>query len=146
MITYKQTYYTKSAQDTQKVAMKIAANIKGGEALCLFGELGSGKTTFTRGFINYFKKNARVLSPTFIIVRHYRINHKLISGIIHADLYRMENINEISNLGLVDLLNKKSVLLVEWPEKLNTKHLKKRIDIKFNIVSDNERKIAIEHE
>lgn len=137
-------YISESPAETRQIGAAIASGVKGGEVICLYGDLGSGKTTFAGGFINFFLKDKRVLSPTFIIVRHYSVNHLSIKHIYHVDLYRLAKKTEVSDLGLSELLNDpESVFLIEWPEKLKKLLTKNRIEIKFLIRNESERKIQI---
>src|SRR3989339_1119927 len=98
-------YITWSARETSNLGRELAARLKGGEVVCLYGNLGSGKTTFISGVVNYFKPKTRVLSPTFIIVRHYRFNKPPVKNLLHADLYRLEDKPSIEALGLADFLH-----------------------------------------
>ena len=91
---------TNNTDDTSKIGKKIAAGLKGGEVFCLYGELGAGKSVFTRALINYFLPGIRVLSPTFIIVRQYETGKIKIKTIYHLDLYRLTNTGEFQDLGL----------------------------------------------
>lgn len=126
--------------DTKRLGMKIASQLNGGEVICLYGDLGAGKTTFVNGMVNYYLPETRVLSPTFIIVRHYLINHNNLRHFLHVDLYRLKNLPEIESLGLEDYLHKSdTIMAIEWPEKMRKLLPKKRIDIKFQILSDNQR-------
>ena len=105
--------------------------IKAGDIIFLYGEIGTGKTTFTRFVINYFEsrnkiKNSDVLSPTFNIVYDYDIG-KL--KVLHYDLYRLKNYKDISQLGMFETSND-SIKIVEWPELIDSKP-KDRIDIQF---------------
>ena len=120
-----------SIQDTKKLSKKISEIIKKGDVIFLYGEIGVGKTTFVRFFINYIEsknsiKNSDVLSPTFNIVYDYDIKN---TKILHYDLYRLKNYQDISQLGIFETLNK-SIKIVEWPELIKPKP-KDRIDIKF---------------
>ena len=136
-------YITNDARQTRKLGEKQASLLKGGEVLCLFGELGAGKTTFISGLINYFKPNTRVLSPTFIIVRHYSIKHKRIKYIYHIDLYRLDDLSAIRDLGILELFNKPdNVIAIEWPEKMKQLLPKDRIKIEFKVLEKDRRKIT----
>lgn len=136
-------YITKSHNQTVDLGKRSAATLKGGEVICLTGELGAGKTTFVNGLINYFKPNSRVLSPTFIIVRHYRIENDKIKNIYHIDLYRMDDIASIRDLGILELFNKPdTVVAIEWPEKMERLLPKGKIEIDFEVLDENQRKIT----
>ena len=134
----------KSLEDTQSFSKNISKIISGGDIIFLYGEIGVGKTTFVRFFINHLEKknrikNSDVLSPTFNIVYDYDIGSK---KIFHYDLYRLKNYKEISQLGIFETSNN-SIKIVEWPELIESKP-KDRIDIKFQYSKlDDSRKINI---
>ena len=116
----------KSLFETTK---KISKLIKQGDNLFLYGELGVGKTTFVRNFINqlqYLNKInlTEVLSPTFSILNEYEINNL---NVKHYDLYRVKRKEELDNLGLFE--EKDAINIIEWPEMLESYKLK---IIKFN--------------
>ena len=97
----------------------------------MYGEIGSGKTTFVRFLINFLEqvngnKQSEVLSPTFNIVYDYNIG-KL--KILHYDLYRLKNFKDINQLGIFDTSNE-SIKIIEWPKLIKLKP-KNRIDILF---------------
>lgn len=134
---------TTSQEETIKRGEDIAETLKGGEVLCLYGELGSGKTTFTKGIAKGLGIQKRILSPTFIIVRHYKLKNNL-EGLFHFDLYRLSNKNEARDTGLDEYIkNKKNIVIIEWPEKLETNIPKKRIDIHFKYLEGDKREIKI---
>ena len=115
----------------KEVACKISSFIEKGDNFYLFGELGVGKTIFTRFLINQLqiKKNlntTEVLSPTFNILNEYKIENITIK---HFDLYRIKSKDELANLGLFE--EKEDVNLIEWPEIINIKDVKK-IELHFS--------------
>jgi len=108
----------KSLDSTKKIAEAIAINLQKNDFILLSGNLGSGKTTFTRFLINFLQeKNNRpleeILSPTFNIVQYYDLGKDL--RIAHYDFYRLKRESEISNIGLLDTA-KEFINIVEWPE------------------------------
>ena len=114
----------------KNLACKIANKIKPGETILLYGQLGVGKTTFARFFINHLQKKSNseiteVLSPTFNIMYEYVANKKLIQ---HYDFYRVKNYKELNNIGIFE--DKGIISLIEWPEKIKFKP-KNRIELKF---------------
>jgi len=120
-----------SVEDTRDFSKKISQIIRAGDIILLYGEIGTGKTTFTRFFINYLEsknriKNREVLSPTFNIVYDYDVGSM---KILHYDLYRVKNYNEISQLGMFETSNE-HLKVIEWPELIIPKP-KDRIDILF---------------
>ena len=121
----------KSLKDTQNFSKNISRIISAGDIIFLYGEIGVGKTTFVRFFINYLEskngiKNSDVLSPTFNIVYDYDIGN---IKILHYDLYRLKNYKDISQLGMFET-SKDHIKIVEWPELIELKP-KDRIDILF---------------
>jgi tRNA threonylcarbamoyladenosine biosynthesis protein TsaE len=133
---------TKTAGETAKVGEELAASLKP-SILCMYGDLGSGKTTFTQGFAKGLGYQGRLLSPTFIIVRRYKI---LPVGffLYHIDLYRTKSVADIENLGFSEILeDRNAYVLIEWAEKLEGLKPGKRIDIHFKLNSDNSHTIII---
>ena len=123
---------TRNEKESRELAGEFAQSLQGGELVCLYGELGAGKTVFASGVINFFLPHKRVLSPTFIIVRHYYPHKGSTKEIMHIDLYRMENEKEIVASGLPDLLcDRRKVYLVEWADRLGGLLPAKRIDIQI---------------
>ncbi len=115
----------------KEVANKISSFIEKGDNFYLFGELGVGKTIFIRFLINelQIRKNlntTEVLSPTFNILNEYKIENITIK---HFDLYRIKSRDELGNLGLFE--EKEDVNLIEWPEIINIKDVKK-IELHFS--------------
>lgn len=112
--------------------------------LCLFGELGSGKTTFAQGFARGIGISTRLLSPTFIIVRRYKIP-EYSNFFYHIDLYRVTNKSEIVSLGLPEILgNPHDISLVEWAEKLDNIFPQKRIDVRFVAKANGEHSVMLQ--
>ena len=121
----------KSLEDTQNFSKNISKIISVGDIIFLYGEIGVGKTTFVRFFINSLESksgisNSEVLSPTFNIVYDYDVGNL---KILHYDLYRLKNYKDISQLGMFETSND-SIKIVEWPELIESKP-KDRIDIQF---------------
>ena len=121
----------KSLEDTKSFSKNISQIISVGDIIFLYGEIGVGKTTFVRFFINYLEskngiKKSDVLSPTFNIVYDYDVGS---AKIIHYDLFRLKNYKDISQLGMFETSND-SIKIVEWPELIESKP-KDRVDIQF---------------
>ena len=122
--------------DLEKIAEKIQRIISKGDVIFLYGEIGVGKTTFTRLLINNYefknkKQISEVLSPTFNIVFEYDINNIHIK---HYDLYRLKDKEDINNLGMFEN-SENCITLIEWPELLNKKPLN-RLDLFFKYTND----------
>ena len=133
-----------SIRELEKIANKIKKKLSPGDVVFLYGEIGVGKTTFARLLINSFEnekkqKKSEVLSPTFNIVFEYEIKEFTIK---HFDLYRLENDNDIKNIGLYENLEQ-SITLIEWPELIKNKP-QNRLDLFFEYKEDyNERSLII---
>lgn len=146
-------YTTRSVEQTQNLAKDFAKNLKGGDVIVLYGDLGYGKTTFVQGVAEGLGIQQRIISPTFILVREYEIKNKKenikntnkkVKRFYHIDLYRIESAKDIQGLGLEEILNDKNVIVaIEWAEKLGSLLPNKRIDIYFEYLSENKRKINI---
>ena len=103
---------TKSADDTRELAAAIAGVVKTGDVILLAGDLGAGKTTFTQGFGRALGVTEPITSPTFTLMNHYAARDDL--TVIHADVYRLDHLQEIVDLGLNELVDERAVALVEW--------------------------------
>ena len=141
-----QTYLSESPDATQEIARSLAATLQGGETLLLYGDLGSGKTTFTQGLAGALGITRRVNSPTFVIMRTYRIKNQesRIKNLYHIDLYRIESEKDLEGLGLEEVIGREdAVVVIEWPEKVRTLLPERHTDVRFEYVNDNKRKILI---
>ena len=120
-----------SIRELEKITKKIRKILLPGDTIFLYGEIGVGKTTFSRLLINSYQKENNikrdeVLSPTFNIVFEYEIKDFKIQ---HFDLYRLKSSKDIKNIGLFE--NNKNILtIIEWPELIKKKPLN-RIDLFF---------------
>lgn len=103
--------------DTHKIASILAAEVEPGDVLCLYGDLGVGKTSFARAFIRTLTSGDEIVpSPTYTIIQNYYVKRNNVNlEILHADLYRISCETEISELGL-DEAFLKGISLIEWPE------------------------------
>ena len=124
--------------DTQKLGEKFAKNINSGDIILLYGELGSGKTTFIKGILKGLKFSGEVTSPTFSLINEY----DAIEKVIHIDCYREENIDRWINLGIEDYFNESNIVIIEWPEILETIIPGKSLKIEINHINENTREIT----
>lgn len=118
MMTLPQKYISKSVGDTHEYSFRLAAKLLPGQVIVLFGELGSGKTTFVQGLAKALKITKRITSPTFIIMRQYQT--PIIPGdFYHLDLYRISSSQDIATIDLESLFAENSHLFaIEWPESI----------------------------
>jgi len=132
-------FYSRSAGETLRIGINLAKTLKGGDILCLRGELGAGKTTFTKGLAKGLAIKRNIVSPTFVIMREYTIKT---GKFCHMDMYRINDTDFLAS-GLYQCINENNICAIEWPEKI--KHLlqKKYIGIKISVLKNNSRKIEI---
>ena len=129
--------------DTENLAKKFSKLLKKGDVVFCYGEIGVGKTTFIRYLINNLQKDnnllqSEVLSPTFNILNEYEVKNLTIK---HYDLFRIRNINESKNIGLLE--NKADVItLIEWPEKIVNKP-KNTIDLRFEYEENLDKRFVV---
>ena len=120
-------------KSTKEFAEKLTSYFGGGEHIFLYGDMGVGKTTFVRYFINKIQINdklaiSEVTSPTFNLLNEYKTNNLVIK---HYDLFRIKNNSEINDLDIFEK-NKKTITLVEWPQIIVNKNNAKSIDLLFS--------------
>jgi len=133
-----------SLKDTKNLSKKISKIINVGDVIFLYGEIGVGKTTFVRFFINHLEvengiKKSDILSPTFNILYDYDIGNIKVH---HYDLYRLKNYKDILELGMFET-SKDHIKIIEWPELIELKP-KDRIDILFQYSKlKNSRKVEV---
>lgn len=136
---------SKSPQETQEIARRILSNLKKGGVIALYGELGSGKTTFAQGIARALGITQRVVSPTFLIRKEYSIPTKNnIRKLYHLDLYRLQSAKEVDAIGIREIMNEQDALvLIEWPEKIIESLPTSTIHIIFEYIDETTRKITI---
>ncbi len=108
----KDTYITKSYEDTYKLAGEFVKTLKTNDIVLMYGDLGAGKTCFTNGMLYGLGFNEGGSSPTFTIVNQYPSNPK----INHFDLYRVMSEDELYEMGFSEYLSDGSINVIEWPE------------------------------
>ena len=126
-------------KDTQAFAVRLAPFARPGDVIALAGDLGAGKTTFARGFINalfvaHGLPPEEVPSPTFTLVQEYQLPD---FTLYHIDLYRIEALSEIFELGLEDAFVD-GVSLVEWPDRLGSLLPENRLEMNFHLSGSGE--------
>ena len=112
-------YTVHSVEETWELARKFAPTLKPGDVVCLEGDLGAGKTTFTQGLAAALGVPGRVTSPTFCIVQEHRSSTSTSSLhlLVHMDLYRLHGEDDVIAIGWEDYLAEGAILVVEWPER-----------------------------
>jgi tRNA threonylcarbamoyladenosine biosynthesis protein TsaE len=110
-------FVSTSVPQTERLGIRLGELLEPGDAVCLSGELGAGKTALARGIGRGWGAPARVTSPTFVLVNEYprpRDGHIL----YHVDCYRLEGPADVISAGLEDILDAEAAVIVEWPERI----------------------------
>ena len=134
----------KSLEQLNSFSKKVANRLKEKDFIFLVGEIGVGKTTFTRFLINYLQKKeglkaSEVLSPTFNLLYEYDLKKY---KIMHYDLYRLNNEEELNNLGILKE-NEDAIKIIEWPKIIKI-HISNKLEINLDYTKkDNERKLRL---
>lgn len=135
--------------ETIEIAKEFCKTLKGGEVICLIGNLGHGKTTFMKGVGEYFGiPRENIISPTFIIANILQSSifnpQSSIKNLIHIDAYRIENEEDIVETGVLEYFeNSDSVVFIEWPEKIKSFIKNDYKQIKFKVIDKDIREILI---
>ena len=130
---------TASAEDTEACGARLADALVAGDVIALTGELGAGKTCFTRGLARGLGVRGRTMSPTFVLVNEYRGR----LAVHHVDAYRTESLTELLDLGLEELFEGDGVTIVEWADKLTPLLPSRTIHVHIDGVGDEPRRITI---
>jgi tRNA threonylcarbamoyladenosine biosynthesis protein TsaE len=134
---------TGSESETEELGATLGAALRGGEAVLLSGELGSGKTVFVRGLARGIGADPdEVASPTFVLLTSYPGRLTL----HHADLYRLETLGEADELGLEELPGKGGVLAVEWAERLARAPWERTVRVVLEHAGGERRRVSLEDE
>lgn len=132
---------SKSEKDTFDLGFKISSELKGGELILLYGDLGCGKTVFTKGLAKGLLIAEEITSPTYVFLRSYR-GEKF--TLYHFDFYRIDKPSGLERVDIEDLIeDKKGIFVVEWPETFPAGIFKKQLKLEFNNRGENERFIKI---
>ena len=107
-------YVVNSVEETWKLAEEFAGELKPGDVVCLEGDLGAGKTTFTQGLAAHLGAKRAVTSPTFCLVVEHPTSRFLL---VHMDLYRLHDADDVLTIGWEDYLARGAVMFVEWPDR-----------------------------
>lgn len=107
------SFEVESVEETWALAEKFAGTLSPGDVVCLEGDLGTGKTTFTQALARALGVSGRVTSPTFCVVQE----HPGEKFMVHMDLYRLGGENDVLDLGWEDYLSRGAIVVVEWPER-----------------------------
>ena len=129
-------YISNSEKDTYKLAKMFEEKLHGGEVVVLNGDLGAGKTTFTKGLCKALGITENVTSPTFTLMNIYKSGRL---NLYHFDMYRIEDESEALELGLDEFFNSNGVCMIEWAENIRNMIPKNHITINITKLGENSR-------
>ena len=129
---------TNSEIETIEFAQNIESEKFENMVICLDGELGSGKTIFTKGFANALGINESITSPTYTIIKEYLTGEM---PLFHMDVYRLDG--EYEGVGIEDYFSQNGVVIIEWAKTIMPIIPDERLEIKFKIIDENKRVLII---
>ena len=136
------TLTSASPETTLALGERLAAQAQPGDVLCLWGDLGAGKTVFAKGFGRGLGVSGTVSSPSFILMAEYPAPPARLR-LFHVDLYRLADATEAVLGGLLDERQADGVTLIEWPERLGPTLPSERLDVRIDGVGDARRTITL---
>ena len=141
MVTKQVQITTKSAAETRQLGQTLGATLQQPVIIALTGGLGSGKTVFVQGLAQGLDVSDQyyITSPTFTIMNEYPGRRPL----YHVDLYRIEHLSELEDIGLEEALQADAVIAIEWAEKLSQDMLLDHLQLQFDIIDENSRRINL---
>ena len=125
-------------RNTAELAENIESEKFPGMAICLIGDLGSGKTVFVKAFAHALGIDEHITSPTFNIIKEYEEGEL---PLYHMDVYRLEDAKE--DIGIEDYFDKSGVTIIEWADMINDRLPEERLEIKFKIIDENTRVLRL---
>lgn len=133
------TYTTTSVQETRALGERIGRRLKGGEIILLSGDLGAGKTVFTKGVAAGLESLDPVVSPSFTLVNIYKAR----LDIVHVDLYRLDS-QEVWGLGLEDYMDQGHIVVVEWGDVARAYFKGDCMQVKIEYLDETSRRITVD--
>jgi tRNA threonylcarbamoyladenosine biosynthesis protein TsaE len=132
---------THSPEETERLGATLAEKLQQGDVLALYGTLGSGKTTFVRGLARELGITEPIRSPTFTLIHEYPLPDQR-ARLYHIDLYRLENPEQVHELGLEELFPK-GITVIEWADRAPNLLPDDRIEIHFEVSEGDTRQIML---
>ncbi len=135
-----EVFISENPEKTEEFAAKLAASLKGGEVIAFRGELGAGKTCFTRGLAFGLGFKGDVTSPTFALINEY-LGGRL--PVYHYDMYRISSWDELYSSGFFEYMDEGGVIVAEWSENIENALPQNTIYVEIEKLGENERKITV---
>lgn len=130
---------TSTPEETRVLGRRLSAILASGDVVCLYGDLGTGKTCLVQGICQGQGCQDPAVSPSFTLVNEYpgRLS------VYHLDCYRLKGVEELEQIGFEDYLGREGVVLIEWADRISERLPDERLDIEIERVSEVERKITL---
>lgn len=128
---------TRNETETVEIAQNLESEKFPNMVICLYGDLGSGKTVFSKGFAQALGIEEAVTSPTFNIIKEYTSGEM---PLYHMDVYRLDG--NVDGVGIEDYYNKNGVVIIEWADTIQDYLPEERLDIKFKVIDEDSRKLV----
>jgi tRNA threonylcarbamoyladenosine biosynthesis protein TsaE len=136
-----ESFTSHSVRDTEAIAADLGRSLEGGECLALYGEMGAGKTQFVRGLLGGLNGDRHtVSSPTFVLLNVYDSGRL---KLFHLDAYRVQGSEDFEAIGFAELLEQGGVVVVEWPERVESLLPADQIQVRLETLSPMTRRIGI---
>lgn len=134
---------THSAEQTRRLGMRLGRLLQAGDIICLSGDMGAGKTVFSAGIGVGWGSTTPLTSPTFNLVHEHR-RDKDAQKLYHLDCYRLEGPTDADSIGMEDILNGQSPVILEWPEHIERVLPRQRFWIELRILESSRRNLIFE--
>lgn len=121
-------YISEGYEDTQRIASEFAKTLKSGDVICMYGDLGAGKTAFVQGLAKGLGIDEHITSPTFTIVNEYMGDKPL----YHFDVYRIADSDEMYEIGYEEYISGDGISVIEWPQLIEDILPEHRYDIEIS--------------
>ena len=132
-------FISRSPEQTRRIGTRLGGLLRNGDVVCLYGELGAGKTTFVQGIAQGWGSTDRVTSPTFVLINQY---HRADDAeMYHLDAYRLKDASDAEILDLEDLIDR-GILLTEWPERIQSALPPEHLWIEMHWIADEQRRMV----
>ncbi|MHB9036566.1 MAG: tRNA (adenosine(37)-N6)-threonylcarbamoyltransferase complex ATPase subunit type 1 TsaE [Armatimonadota bacterium] len=134
------TIHTNSAEETMALGEELGKRLRAGDVLALFGDLGAGKTTLTKGIALGMGLADDIHSPTFTLIHE----HMGPTPLYHVDLYRLESEAEVDSLGIEEYIYSDGVTIIEWADRMKSLLPTDRLDIELRMKGDTDREMIFQ--
>ena len=132
--------FSNSAEQSRRIGIQLGSQLRQGDVICLHGELGAGKTTFSQGLVAGWGSSDQVTSPTYVLINIYSRADG--SKLNHMDAYRLENLSEAEDLDLPSYLEQ-GPTIIEWADRIEALLPKERLWVNLYYVAEERRRIEI---